>query len=70
VCFSEQDAASFPGDGKRRTTGLGTTLYFSSEGELLRLFEPWFEIDALGPVEIVGRSGFHHPYRALLIKKA
>ena len=69
VCFSEEDQADFPGDGKVRTTRLGTTLFFSSEAELRELFEPWFVIEALGPVEIVGRSGLHHPHRALLIRK-
>jgi SAM-dependent methyltransferase len=69
VCFSEEDAGGFPGDGKRRMTRLGTMLYFSSEAELRQLFDPWFEVEALGQVEIAGKFGPHRPFRALLIRR-
>jgi SAM-dependent methyltransferase len=67
VCFSETD--SFAGSGKYRTTGLGTTLYFSSEPELRALFEPWFEIEGLATVEIAGRFQPHRVVTALMIKR-
>ena len=43
VCFSEKDT-SFDGTGKERRTPLGTVLYFSSDGELRSLFEPYFYV--------------------------
>jgi len=69
VCFSEEDAGGFEGEGKLRATRLGTALYFSSAEELRRLFEPWFEVEALGQVEIAGKFGPHRPHRALLVKR-
>lgn len=67
VCFSEDDA--FAGSGKYRTTGLGTTLYFSSEPELRALFEPSFEIEELRTVEIAGRFQPHRVVRALMTRR-
>lgn len=58
VCFSEKDKG-FSGSGKWRVTGLGTTLYFSSEKELRSLFEPYFNIRELKTVVIRGRPKSH-----------
>ena len=43
VCFSEKDTG-FESSGKFRTTKIGSVLYFSSEEELQKLFEPYFQI--------------------------
>lgn len=58
VCFSEADAA-FGGAEKIRRTSIGTTLYFSSEDELCRLFEPQFHVQDLRTLEIQGKRGPH-----------
>jgi SAM-dependent methyltransferase len=69
VCFSEDDAHGFGGEGKYRKTRLGTTLYFSSEKELRNLFEPLFTIQELCTVEIAGKFGPHVAVKALMTKK-
>ncbi len=58
VCFSEKDTG-FGGSGKYRKTKLGSTLYFSSEDELRRLFERHFHIIDLQTSEIKGRFESH-----------
>ncbi|MHC4159132.1 MAG: class I SAM-dependent methyltransferase [Planctomycetota bacterium] len=58
VSFSEKDAG-FGGSGKYRKTQLGTTLYFSSESELRKLFEPYFMIIDLRTIEISGKFEPH-----------
>jgi SAM-dependent methyltransferase len=57
VCFSEEDG--FGGEGKYRKTRLGTTLYFSSETELRKLFEPHFHFHELRTREIAGKFKPH-----------
>lgn len=69
VCFSEDEPASFGGEGKYRKTPLGTTLYFSSEQELRELFEPWFVVDDLRTIETEGKNGSHVSVKALLSKR-
>lgn len=69
VCFGEQDFPAFEGEGKYRKTPLGTTLYFSSEDEIRKLFEPLFEIDDLCTVEIAGKYQPHMAIKALMTKK-
>jgi hypothetical protein len=51
MCFSESDPA-FSGRGKIRETPLGTTLYFSSEAELEKLYAPHFRVLELTTVEV------------------
>jgi len=58
VCFSEKDPA-FGGKGKYRDTTINTRLYFSSEDELRKLFEPHFTVVQLRTVEIAGKRGPH-----------
>ena len=58
VCFSEKDP-QFGGSGKYRQTQMGTTLYFSSESELLELISPYFTIRELKTVEVSGKYGPH-----------
>jgi SAM-dependent methyltransferase len=58
VCFSEKDTA-FESSAKYRKTSLGTTLYFSSEDELRKLFEMYFVIIDLRTVEISGKFQPH-----------
>jgi cyclopropane fatty-acyl-phospholipid synthase-like methyltransferase len=65
VCFSEKDQ-TFPGEGKIRTTRLGTELYLSSEDELRELFEPLFEIKELKTVEVAGKYQPHQAVVALM----
>lgn len=59
VCFSEEDEAFGGGQQKIRRTSIGTTLYFSSEDELRRLFEPLFRVQDLRTLKIAGRRGRH-----------
>jgi 2-polyprenyl-3-methyl-5-hydroxy-6-metoxy-1,4-benzoquinol methylase len=65
VCFSDRDR-DFGGTGKYRKTPLGTTLYFSSEAEIERLFIAKFRILELDTAEIVGKYGAHTAVVALL----
>jgi 2-polyprenyl-3-methyl-5-hydroxy-6-metoxy-1,4-benzoquinol methylase len=58
LCFSES-ALAFGGQGKLRDTPLGTTLYFSSEDELRKLFGTVFEVLDLSTVEIPGKYAPH-----------
>ncbi len=58
VCFSEHDP-QFGGNGKYRTTRIGTTLYFSSESEIRDLVSPNFTIRELKTIEVGGKFGSH-----------
>ena len=58
ACFSESDP-QFGGTGKYRETGIGTTLYFSSEDEIRDLVAPYFTIRELATREVVGKYGPH-----------
>ena len=58
VCFSEQDD-QFPGEGKVRTTRLGTRLYLSSEEEIGELFGRQFRVIDLGTITVPGNRGSH-----------
>ena len=68
VAFSVKDP-EFGGKGKFRKTPLGTTLYFSSEKELLRLYDPLFNVLELTTIEIAGKYGPHMAYIAWLQRK-
>jgi SAM-dependent methyltransferase len=65
ACFSEEDA-QFGGQGKYRSTRLGTHLYFSSEDELRALFRPHFAVLELKTVEVVSGGLPHRLVSALL----
>ncbi len=69
VCFSEKDK-SFSGSGNYRVTGLGTVLYFSSESELRSLFEPFFKIEELKTMAIIGRPKPHLAIYAFMEKRS
>lgn len=69
VCFSEEDR-QFGGSGKYRETALGTTLYFSSEKEMRDLFVPYFQIEELKTIEVLGKSGPHLSLYAFMTKKS
>ena len=58
MCFHEKDAY-FEGDGKFRKSSLSTTLYFSNEDELEKLFSPFFDIIELRIIELAGKFGTH-----------
>ncbi len=68
VCFSEK-SAQFGGTGKYRRTSLDTVLYFSSESEMVSLFETLFAIDELKTVEIEGKFASHLAICALMTKR-
>lgn len=68
LCFSEQDP-QFGGQGKYRKTPLGTTLYFSSEEELRKLFMPHFEIQELRTVEVRGKYAPHLAVCAFMTRR-
>ena len=61
VCFAESDP-QFDGSGKYRTTRIGTTLYFSSESELMDLVSPYFTIRKLKTMDVSSKFG---PHRAV-----
>lgn len=68
LCFSEEDA-QFGGAGKHRMTPLGTHLYFSSEDELRRLFEGFFEVEELKTIQVRGRSSPHSAINAFIKRR-
>ena len=68
VCFSDQ-SPQFGGKGKYRETPLGTTLYFSSESEIISLANPLFQILELETVEIEGKFAPHKAVYSLLRKR-
>ena len=68
VCFSEEDAPRFGGEGQWCRTPLGTLLYLSSEQEIAALFEPFFRIDELRTVEVAGKYGSHLAIKALMTR--
>ncbi len=68
VCFSEKDM-QFGGTGKFRRTRLDTVLYFSSEREMISLFEPLFVIDELKTIDIEGKSAPHKAVYAFMRKR-
>ena len=54
ICFNEQ-SPEFGGSGKRyRTSPLGTKIYYSSQDELRKLFEPYFRIIKTKIIKIFG----------------
>ncbi|WP_292424914.1 class I SAM-dependent methyltransferase [Methanoregula sp.] len=63
VCFAESDP-QFGGSGKYRTTRIGTTLYFSSESELMDLVSPYFTIRKLKTMDVSSKFG---PHRAVCV---
>ena len=68
VCFSEK-SPHFGGIGKYRRTPLGTVLYFSSEEEMVSLFQPMFEIKELKTVDIPGKVAVHKAIYAFMTKR-
>ncbi len=68
VCFSEKDP-EFGGSEKYRETRLDTILYFSSEEELRKLFEPYFNIKELKTIEIRGKPTRHLANYAFMERK-
>ncbi len=68
VCFSE-NSPQFGGTGKYRTTPLDTVLYFSSEGEMISLFEPLFKIEVLTTIDISGKFAPHKAVCAFMKKR-
>ena len=58
VSFSEHDSA-FGGEGRFRTTPLGTVLCVSSEAEMRGLLEPMFDLLDLRTVEVGGKTACH-----------
>ena len=58
VSFSEKDP-HFGGVEKVRKTPLGTELYFSSEDELKKLFNRFFDILELKTIEVRGKTAPH-----------
>ncbi len=67
VCFSEE-SPQFGGIGKYRKTPLDTVLYFSSEKEMISLFEPHFKIQELKTVEVKGKVDTHKAIYAYMKK--
>ncbi len=68
VCFSEE-SAQFGGTGKYRRTQLDTILYFSSESEMVSLFEGEFLIERMATVDIEGRGAPHKAISAFMKKR-
>ncbi|MCJ7695600.1 MAG: class I SAM-dependent methyltransferase [Anaerolineaceae bacterium] len=68
VSFSEE-SAQFGGIGKFRETPLGTTLYFSNESEIKKLFKEYFVIQDLKTIDIMGKHVLHKAIYALMTKK-
>jgi SAM-dependent methyltransferase len=58
VSFAASDSA-FGGEGRIRTTPLGTVLCFSSDDELRSLLEPAFEIVELQTIVVGGKTASH-----------
>ena len=61
---SAESDPQFGGSGKYRTTRIGTTLYFSSESELMDLVSPYFTIRKLKTMDVSSKFG---PHRAVCV---
>lgn len=68
VCFSEE-SPQFGGKGKYRKTFFDTELYFSSEDEIKKLFEKYFNIKELKTLEIPGKKFSHKDIFILMTGK-
>ena len=68
LCFSDRDP--WPGEGKYRTTKLGTVLYLSDENELRKLFNRRFRILTFETIQVRGKFAPHTAHYALLEKPA
>ncbi|MBC8487909.1 MAG: class I SAM-dependent methyltransferase [Bacteroidetes bacterium] len=68
VCFSEK-SPQFGGAGKYRKTPFDTVLYFSSDNEMVNLFQTLFEIEELKTVTIQGKYTPHKVIYAFLKKR-
>jgi len=66
-CFSEQDP-QFGGQGKYRSTSMGTVLYFSSLQEIKELFEPYSHMEELKNIEFPGKFDSHQSVYAFMSK--
>ena len=64
VSFSERDP-QFGGKGKKRTTPLGTVLYFSSESEMSEMLRPRFVVRDLRTIQVRGKPSPHWAVMAL-----
>ena len=69
VSFSDAEPTGFPGEGKYRTTPLGTTLYLSSEEEIRTIFEDLFEIETLEIIMVPGKSQPHTAVKAVMVRR-
>lgn len=67
VSFHE-DHRAFHGDGKLRTTKLGTNLYFASTAEVTELLRPHFEIAEQTVAEVRGKT-FPHLVNMVLARR-
>jgi len=67
VSFHEHHKA-FHGDGKLRTTKLGTNLYFASTEEVAELLRPHFEIAEQTVTEVRGKT-FPHLVNVVLARR-
>ena len=68
VCFSEE-SPQFGGKGKFRRTPIDTELYFSSESELITLFQGAFNIEKIVTTDIEGKFGKNRAIYAFMSKK-
>jgi SAM-dependent methyltransferase len=69
VCFSDAEPTGFPGNGKYRTTPLGTTLYLSSEDEIRAVFEERFELEVVETIIVPGKSQPHTAVKCVMVRR-
>ncbi|PXY01897.1 class I SAM-dependent methyltransferase [Marinifilum breve] len=67
ICFSEKDQ-NFGGEGKYRTTPIGTELYFSSVKEIQELMSQYFRILEVKEIELEGKPVPHQAIFCLMQK--
>jgi len=69
VCFNEQSPEfGRPGGGYRKSP-IGTEIYYSSQDELRKLFEPYFQTIESKIITIGGRIGQKHIANYFLMEK-
>lgn len=69
VCFSERSPEAIATGEKYAISPVGTKLYYSSQNELIELFDPHFQIIESKDIRMTGRYGQSHTANYFFLEK-